>query len=449
MSPRRRTRTSTSGRGKHKCIVIGGGLAGLAAAYRATQKGWDVDVFEAHSRLGGRVFSHQFRHPRYRHLVCELGGEWIGKDHSSMLRLVHDFRLPLINHQYSYAFWNARKKVSTVYGPGQWPFSPRLKKIFGKFGRAFAKYSVVQQRKLDKLDWWTQLKLLGFSREALLRRDLMDSTDFGETIRQTSAYAAATEYLGSEADASDEMDFKTVGGNSRLIHALKLAIGPASIHTNTPVNAVIQRGGGVEVRFGRGQKLAGDACICAIPASCLRHIRWDPPLPSSQMEAADQLQYARITKTAVLFSSRFWDEPKKGGFAVFTNRVSDFCFESTYLQPEPGGILCSYAIGDKADDIASEPDEQKVGKWITEDVQNAMPRIRHKPYVQDVRMQAWQKQDWITGAYAFYRPGQWFTVRPILQRAFRNVQFAGEHIAEEQGFMEGAVDTGEAAADNL
>jgi monoamine oxidase len=29
------------------------------------------------------------------------------------------------------------------------------------------------------------------------------------------------------------------------------------------------------------------------------------------------------------------------------------------------------------------------------------------------------------------------------------VQFAGEHIADEQGFMEGAVDTGEEAADNL
>src|SRR4029077_18980345 len=128
-------------------------------------------------------------------------------------------------------------------------------------------------------------------------------------------------------------------------------------------------------RFGKGQKLAADACICAIPASCLRHIEWDPPLPPSQVEAANQLQYARITKTAVLFSKRFWDEPKQGGFAVFTNRISDFCFESTYLQPEPGGILCSYAIGDKADDIASEPDQKKVGAWIAEDVQNAMPKV--------------------------------------------------------------------------
>jgi len=45
--------------------------------------------------------------------------------------------------------------------------------------------------------------------------------------------------------------------------------------------------------------------------------------------------------------------------------------------------------------------------------------------------------------------GQWFTVRPILQRAHGRVLFAGEHLADLQGFMEGAVNTGEAAADQL
>lgn len=67
----------------------------------------------------------------------------------------------------------------------------------------------------------------------------------------------------------------------------------------------------------------------------------------------------------------------------------------------------------------------------------------------DAKPQPWQKVSWIGGAYAFYRPGQWFTARPILQRAHGRVLFAGEHLAELQGFMEGAVNTGEAAADQL
>jgi monoamine oxidase len=64
-----------------------------------------------------------------------------------------------------------------------------------------------------------------------------------------------------------------------------------------------------------------------------------------------------------------------------------------------------------------------------------------------VRQQAWQKDRFSGGAYAFYRPGQWFTVRRALQKPFKKVFFAGEHVADWQGFMEGAVVTGKAAAD--
>ena len=253
------------------------------------------------------------------------------------------------------------------------------------------------------------------------------------------------------------MDFKIQGGNSLLIDRLETHIGAKSIHKGDPVEAVIQREGKIELHLHSGKRFQGDACICAVPASCYRNITWKPRLPPRQMDAANQLQYARITKTAVLFQKRFWDLPSKrlalrrprGGFSVFSDRVSDFCFDSTYLQTGRGGILCSYAIGDKADDIASEPDPMEVGKWIRQDVCNAIGRSHAKPRVLAVKQQAWQKQSSITGAYAFYRPGQWFTIRKILQRRHFNVHFAGEHIAEEQGFMEGAVVTGIEAANSL
>jgi monoamine oxidase len=63
-----------------------------------------------------------------------------------------------------------------------------------------------------------------------------------------------------------------------------------------------------------------------------------------------------------------------------------------------------------------------------------------------IKRQPWQLDPLTQGAYAFYRPGRWFTVREILAKPHKRVHFASEHIAEEQGFMEGAVDTGEAAA---
>ena len=432
-------------RKKHHCIVIGGGLAGLAAGYRLARRGWRVDVFEAHRRLGGRVFSYRF--PQARKLICELGGEWIGDDHDAMKRLAREFGLELQPHQYSYFFWNVNSR-SRRYRPGEDCFSAKAHKGFRQFAAEFKTCNESEKRRFDKLDWWTCLRQRGFSHRELLKRDLMDSTDFVESIRQTSAYTAATEYFGG--NATDEMDWKIAGGNSRLIHALARNIVGGSVRTRTEVKLVRQRGEEVTVALANGEKFRADVCICAVPAPCLRNIEWDPPLSLEQSDAADQLQYSRIMKSAVLYRARFWPEHKDGGFSVFTSRVSDFCFDSTYLQEGDARILCSYAIGEKADDLAAEPNKNDVAKWLTEDILHAVGRPK-TPATHPVatRTQAWQNQNWIGGAYAFYRPGQWFSVRPILQKPHGRVLFAGEHLAEWQGFMGGAVDTGEAAADLL
>ena len=195
--------------------------------------------------------------------------------------------------------------------------------------------------------------------------------------------------------------------------------------------------------------ILADACICTVPAHFLRKIKWEPDLPPKQVEAGKQLQYARIVKTAVLCADRFWPSPSVGGFSVFTNLASDFCFDSTYGQTGNGGILCSYAIGDKADDIASAVEED-LGKWIAGDVASALAGRRREVQPVAVKRQPWQHDPYTGGAYAFYRPGQWFTVMPALSRPHDRVHFAGEHLSEDwQGFMEGAVETGQAAADAL
>jgi monoamine oxidase len=77
-------------------------------------------------------------------------------------------------------------------------------------------------------------------------------------------------------------------------------------------------------------------------------------------------------------------------------------------------------------------------------------RVKPKTPGAYLGQKAWQREAWIGGAYAFYRPGQWFSVLPALARAHGRVLFAGEHLSEDwQGFMEGAVETGQAAADAL
>jgi monoamine oxidase len=233
----------------------------------------------------------------------------------------------------------------------------------------------------------------------------MFATDFGESIRHVGGYSGASEYFDS--NDTDEVDFKIKGGNSLLVDKLADAIRArsGSIRKGAEVTVVRQHGGEVSVELESGAPPANaHACVCAAPAPALRKIRWDPALPPDQWLAVNQLQYARIMKTAILYEQRFWPEPAIGGFSIVTNRDADFCFDSTHSQPGTQGILCSYAIGDKADDLATEPDKGKVAQWITEAVVGTIEGMAGQPSPgspapKDVKAQPWQLEGWVGGAW--------------------------------------------------
>ena len=423
-------------RRNYSCIIIGAGLAGLAAAHALKNKkpSWDVTVLEARERTGGRVSS--FRFKQNPELVCEVGAEWIGESHERMKALCSDFKIPLQDHRFD--AWLMQDGI--VKRPGQWDFSPAAKAALEKLKQDYQRNSPEQRKRLDRYDWWTVLDEIGFSEDDLLLRDLQDSTDFGETIRMISAYAAAAEYF--ESSPANEMDFKMEGGNSRLIDKLVASLGAGSVRTGMIVQKIRQRTGRVTVTA-NGSDFVADACICTVPARTLDKIVFDPPLPEAQKSAAEKLQYARIIKNCVLSRERFWGPEN---FSLVSDVTSHYYFHSTKDQPGKQGILCSYAIGEKADVLAAQNNGRRT-EIITRDL---IPLDKRAPEMAlDVQSYAWQRDKYTQGAYAFYRPGQWFTLKPILSQPHGKVLFAGEHLAEWQGFMEGAVVTGEEAAAQL
>ena len=72
-----------------------------------------------------------------------------------------------------------------------------------------------------------------------------------------------------------------------------------------------------------------------------------------------------------------------------------------------------------------------------------------KPMLKNQVTYYWGNDEYSRGAYAMYGIDQWFKLRPLLAQPFMNTHFAGEHLADWQGFMEGAIETGEAAAENI
>jgi monoamine oxidase len=419
---------------KKSCVVIGAGFAGLAAAFKLKNAGWSVTVLEARNRIGGRVFSHSLA--QNPNLVCELGAEWVGESHERIKALCNDFKIPLQKHQFDdYLLQNGQ-----VSRPGEWGFSAPARTAFEKIKAGYGKLTALQQAKLDKLDWWTYLEKIGYSPDDLILRDLMDSTDFGESIRHVSAFGALAEY--AESSPKNEMDYKMTGGNSRLAEEFASRVGAENIKLNTLVTEIDQTKGVVTVKTG-SEIFKTDACICTVPVASLNRIKFNPPLASAQAEAAQKLIYSRIIKNSVLYENRFW---KDENFSMVSDVTSHFYFHSTQNQAGQEGILTAYAIGEKADVLASQSDARRM-KIITNDLTDfnaGAPQL-----AKGIASYAWQRDKYTEGAYALYRPGQWFGIRPILQRPHGKILFAGEHLADWQGFMEGAVETGEAAAASL
>jgi len=418
---------------QHKAIIIGAGFSGLAAAFKLKNADWSVTVLEARDRIGGRVFSHKFKNTD---LICELGGEWVGESHERLKALCRDFSIPLQKHQFDdYLLQDGR-----VSPPGQWGFSPPAKQGFDRLIKSYAKLTQQQKLNLDKYDWWNLLERGGFSQEDLRLRDLMDSTDFGESIREVSAFSALAEY--AESSPHNEMDYKMTGGNSRLAEEFTARIGNENIKLNTPALEIKQFRGTVTVKTS-DQTYKADAVICTAPVASLLKIKFDPPLPISTVEAARKLNYARICKNSVLYDERFW---KAENFSMVSDTTAHHYFHSTQNQAGKQGILTSYAIGEKADVLASQSDTRRM-RIITSDIADFDADAAK--LARGMVSYVWKRDEFTEGAYALYRPGQWFGIRPVLRRPHGKVLFAGEHLADWQGFMEGAVETGEAAAKSL
>ncbi|QOW09219.1 FAD-dependent oxidoreductase [Kaistella flava (ex Peng et al. 2021)] len=418
---------------KVKVVIIGGGFSGLAAAYQLKQKGISFVVLESRNRIGGRVFSH----PMSNDLVIELGGEWVGNSHTRIQELCGEFNIPLQNNQF-----DTHLIYKNQYSPaGKWDYSDEWRNKFEGLLKKYPDMSEAEKLKLDQYDWWRYLVDNGCSDRDLDIRELLDSTDFGESIRHVSAFAALAEY--AESSPKNEMDLKMKGGNAQLAKAFAKRIGTENIRLKHHVAQIDQTGKKVKVRCSNGTVIECNKVICTAPTFALSRINWLPALPTDYADAVRQLQYARIQKHALHFTERFWGDES---FDLITDQSPLYFYHATKNQPSKEGVLIAYSIGDKAMMNANQTNE-----FQAQDVFRCLePHFGNiKPLLKDQVGYYWGNDEYSRGAYAVYGIDQWFKLRPILAQPFMNTHFAGEHLADWQGFMEGAIETGEAAAENV
>jgi len=427
-----------------RVVIVGGGLAGLSAAFDLSRRGIQVHVVDARHRLGGRV--HTVRDADGVH--AEAGGEFIDRPHDAVRTLAKTLRLPLIrvlragfglalHHQQRTTFFPSPARPWRAVARRLRPHLAAYRDAGGSWDTAAAAH--IARRSVDAL--------VPADARPGYARALVESMR-GFYLAEPDALSALVliDQLASGEPPGRSETYRIGGGNDRLIDALAQRIRRRGrIDVDCAAVAIGQDGRGVRVSLagadGRRRQIAADYAVVTLPPPLVLTCAFDPPLPTVQRAALGALTMGAATKLSLRFDRPWWRRVGRP-HAFGSNLPCGAVWEGGEEQRAPvltmlGGASASAPLAAAAGDAAALADLLRVfGK--------APAGAPIGPAL------SWERERWSQGGYAVFGPAFAPSQRPLLRAAHGRVLFAGEHTSERwQGFMNGAVESGQAAARDL
>lgn len=411
-----------------RVIIIGAGLAGLTTAYELVSAGFDVQVFEARERVGGRVQTAFFGDGQHG----ELGAEFVDDHHTALISYASQFNLTLESafkypDDLCYYIDGNFATQKTLLSEQQ----ASLDAADQKLDQLLAQMADPEQT-LDQ--WLTAHSIPPFACKVLRQQSY-------------GLYAADPENIGvgffAYSGTSSDRNFRIRGGSSQLASAFARFLGDR-IHINTPVVRIQQQEQTVVVSLQTPQgqvEVLSDWIVVAIPWSVLRHLSLEIPLTQVQREAIAHLPYGVSIKTLLHYSNRFWQASCFG--LVVGDTPYQTVWESTLTQKGEAGILACTSSG--------TPSRNVVGHCVELAQQTISELYPNAPKAIATATHDWSSDPWAQGAYCYFAPGDLKTWRSELSYSAGRVIFAGEHTApvEYCGYMEGAIRSGQRAAEQI
>ena len=257
-----------------RVVVVGGGLAGLAAADELRRGGAEVVLLEARDRVGGRVWSRELDDGS----IVEMGAEFILAENTTVQETAERLGLDLLDKGMAYG----RRELR-----GADPFEPEaLDAAVAEIERALA---AGEGRGLSARALIDRLEIPPAVRDALAARTEVSAASPADTVG-----AAA---LAMVAHIDDFPAPSVAGGNQRI--ALELAARlDGAVRLSEPARSIAWSEGSVTVRTDSGE-VEADACVVAAPASVLGGISFEPALPESLAAALGAVSYGHAAKLFV------------------------------------------------------------------------------------------------------------------------------------------------------
>jgi monoamine oxidase len=464
--------TSTMGRfakaaygaAQPRIAIIGAGLAGLTCGYRLKQAGLNAQIYEASPRIGGRCWSIHDFDP----LVAEHGGELIDQGHQAVRQLAQELDLDLDN------LLQAQPKGTEDFfyvNRGEYTYDQLLVDLNGLYQKlhkdtSAASYptlwNLYTQRgwELDHMsiiDWLDESVPNGGSKSNLGRvLDLAYNIEYGAECSQQSALNLIY-LLGYRGQgqfrifgASNEK-YHVRGGNDQIATRLAAALA-AQVSTDTPLTAIKLNGEGTyTLSFGRSD-VTVDHVVLALPFSLLRSVDYSKAgFEPLKVTAIKELPMGTNSKLHVEFKDRFWYGEGNNG-----NTIADTGYQNTWevSRAQGGGkgrgILVDYTGGNVGASFGSGTPSTRTQQFMAQ-LQPLFPGTNVAAHwTGRATVDFWTTYRWSKGSYSYWKVGQYTKFSGMEKERQGNCHFAGEHTSQDfQGYLNGAVETGERAANEI
>jgi monoamine oxidase len=455
-------------------LILGAGLAGMAAAYELNKLGYRCTILEARERAGGRCWS-----VRKGSLNTETGlgthsagfdeGQYfnagpsrIPHHHGLTLHYCKELKVPIqvynnVNENAYYfaegkgALSNKKIRVREVHNDMRGWMAELLAKGMdgGKIDAGMSREDTLKVIEYLRAEGGLDIDRLY---KASARRGYIESPGPGDRAGKIGEPLTLLAMLQSGlldpdfynvAEYTYELQgtlFQAVGGMDRIAAAFQREVG-SMIRYKSVVSVIRNEEQGVRVVYqdAAGEKsVHADLCICTIPLPVLSDI--DHNFSSDVSRAIDSVVYMSTGKIGVQFKRRFWEEDEAiyGGITHTNNALTQIFYPSYDYLSGRGILIGYYNFNEKA--VATG----NLSYHEREQLALDKGSLIHPQYRQEFETSfsvSWHKTQYNLGGWALYSAEERQSLyRPLLQPDGR-VYFAGEHMTYLNAWMAGALES--------
>lgn len=349
---------------KATVIIIGAGLAGLAAARQLLAFGHKVIVLEGRQRPGGRVYTKKMVGEGLA-AAADLGG--------SVVTGIHGNPLGVLARQLGFPLHKIREKCP-LYQPAGLPvkeeMDARVEAQFNKLLDRASKWREEMNTVADSISLGTTLETLREDAGVAVNAEERQLFDWHLANLEYANAGLLSNLSLAFWDQDDPYEMGgdhcfLPGGNVRLVAALAEGV---PIFYGKTIHTIRYSSEGVQVIAGE-QIFEGDMALCTAPLGVLKReaIKFEPELPVRKIDAIKRLGFGLLNKVVMLFSHPFWGAELDtfGHLAESTNRRGEFFLFYSYAAVSGGPLLLALVAGEAAINFECMPPIEAVTRVLS------------------------------------------------------------------------------------